>query len=225
MKSLTLTLTLAVLAFCASAQTDDTSGERERIRGARADVQAQYAVEERACYGRFAVNNCLDKAKARRNDALTDLRRQELALNEEDRKRKLEQRQRELDERNSPERQLSEQLRREEAVAAQRERQAQAAEKAAQRAADVAKRAAKANGRPVPQPASGAASGPAAAPSAAASRAGGLKTQQPTGDEAARNRAEYEARVKEAQERKARVLQGNAQKAKPAASALPAPPS
>ncbi|TWO66985.1 hypothetical protein FN976_25990 [Caenimonas sedimenti] len=220
-----LPLLLLALAFTAPSRAaeEDASREREQIRAARATVQSQYAAEEQACHRRFAVNDCLDKAKKVRNDALADLRRQELALNEASRRRKTEERRREIDERSSPERLEAAERRRQEALAAQREQAAQKAEQAARRASDAAERAAKAAGREVkPVP---AAPGPAASGRAVEPRAGALRTPQPQGGEAARNRAEYEARIKDAQDRKARILQRKAERAKPPASSLPTPAS
>ena len=219
-----LPLVLVALTFTAQswAEEEDAPLERQHIRAARTAVQSQYASEERACYGRFAVNDCLDKAKKRRNDALADLRRQELVLNEEARKRKAEARQREIDERSSPERIEGAERRRQEALARQRERETEKAEQAARKASDVAERAAKSAGRREARPAAPGAATPAGT---VESKAGALKTQQPQGGEAAQNRAEYEARVKDAEDRKARILQRKADRTKPPASALPTPAS
>ncbi len=62
--------------------------ERSRIAAERARVQADFAVEDNACYKRFWVNVCLDEVKRRRLDQLADLRRQEVALNDQERKAK-----------------------------------------------------------------------------------------------------------------------------------------
>ena len=60
--------------------------ERARIAAERSRAQAAFAVEDNACYKRFWVNACLDEVKAWRNDVLADLRRQEVALNDQERK-------------------------------------------------------------------------------------------------------------------------------------------
>ena len=60
--------------------------ERARIAAERGRAQAAFAVEDKACYKRFWVNACLDEVKARRTDLLADLRRQEVALNDQERK-------------------------------------------------------------------------------------------------------------------------------------------
>lgn len=62
--------------------------ERARIRAARASEQERSAELERACYARFAVNDCLIEVRRARRDVLADLRRQELSLNDAQRKRR-----------------------------------------------------------------------------------------------------------------------------------------
>ena len=62
--------------------------ERSRIATERLRMQESYAVEDAACYRKFWVNNCLDELKIRRLDVLADLRRQEVALNDQERKAK-----------------------------------------------------------------------------------------------------------------------------------------
>lgn len=62
--------------------------ERMRIALDRAREQALYAQQRTACYARFAVNDCLSDARVRLRIVLDELRRQEVALNDADRKRK-----------------------------------------------------------------------------------------------------------------------------------------
>lgn len=66
----------------------EVEAERSRIAAERTRVQAGFAVEDNACYKRFWVNDCLDEVKGRRLDQLADLRRQEVALNDQERKAK-----------------------------------------------------------------------------------------------------------------------------------------
>lgn len=214
---------VAALATLAgpSAVAQDASAERERIRSLRAAAEARYAADERACHARFAVNACLDQARTRRNDILSDLRRQELTLNEDARRRKAEERLRDLDERASPERTQAAERRRQQAVAERRAREAAAAKEAAQRAADLARRAARSGGQREAPPAAPAADGAPEKREPTTRH----KQERPDEGDAKKNKAEHEARVKEAQERKARLLQRNAERPKPAASALPLPPS
>ena len=62
--------------------------ERERIRQTRAVEQSQFAAQEAQCYTRFAVNDCLAEVRSRRREVLGDLRRQEISLNDAQRKRR-----------------------------------------------------------------------------------------------------------------------------------------
>lgn len=62
--------------------------ERERIRQFRVAEQARFAAEEAQCYQRFAVNDCLQEVRRARRDVLADLRRQELSINDAQRKRR-----------------------------------------------------------------------------------------------------------------------------------------
>jgi colicin import membrane protein len=62
--------------------------ERERIRQFRVVEQARFAAEEAQCYQRFAVNDCLQDVRRARRDVLADLRRQELSINDAQRKRR-----------------------------------------------------------------------------------------------------------------------------------------
>lgn len=68
--------------------TLDSAGERRRIQLERAGEEAYYEKEEAACYARFAVTDCLGQVQVRRRAALDKLRRQEMVLNDAERKRK-----------------------------------------------------------------------------------------------------------------------------------------
>ena len=72
--------------------------ERARIKAEQTQVQLRFAREEAVCYQRFAVNDCLQEAKARQRGALNELRRQEVALTDAERKRKGEEQIRRLNE-------------------------------------------------------------------------------------------------------------------------------
>jgi len=61
--------------------------ERERIRQFRADEEVRFAAGEARCYQRFAVNDCLLQVRRERRDVMADLRRQELSINDAQRKR------------------------------------------------------------------------------------------------------------------------------------------
>lgn len=209
-----LACTLALLAAL-PAQAQDDAAERERIKVERAAAEARYVEEDKACRARFAVTDCLDKATRLRNARLAELRRQERLLNDAERKRRAAERQKELDERNTPERQKEAAERRARALAEQQGREQAAADKAAKRAADEAERAQ----RGPRQKSAGGAPGPQGTPRAERTK----KTFAPTPEEAAKNRAAYEKRQREAEQHRAEVAARIARRAKPAASGLPAP--
>lgn len=64
------------------------SQARERIAADRARIAEVLAEQERRCYQRFAVNDCLREARRQQREALAVLRREEIALNAEDRRRR-----------------------------------------------------------------------------------------------------------------------------------------
>lgn len=209
-------LALALLLAAFAAHADDTA-ERDRIRTERAAVEASFAAEQKACRARFAVTDCIHEAQRTRNAALADLRRQERVLNDAERQRRAAERHKELEERNSPEKRQQAAERRRLAVQEQKDREARAADKAQKRAEDEAKRAA----QPPRQPkAPSGPPGPQGTPRAAHEPA----SHGPTAEEAAKNRAAYEQRIKEAEEHNAKVRARQATRKKPAASDLPLPP-
>lgn len=99
MKKLLLWVAAAVVAQAVLAQDQgDAAAQRARIAAERAQVETRFRTDQKDCYGLFAVNDCLNAAKARRREALADLRRQEISLNDADRKRKGAERQRQIEE-------------------------------------------------------------------------------------------------------------------------------
>jgi hypothetical protein len=131
MKLLPAALSAMVLLAGAQAQEAapsnplDTNAERARIETDRTREQARYDKEDAACYQRFAVNDCLREVKVRRRATFEELRRQEIILNDIDRKKR-----------------AAEQIRQNE------ERSAERAENDAARKQDAAR---KANEKPVPE--------------------------------------------------------------------------
>ncbi|MBP6850344.1 MAG: hypothetical protein KA164_02010 [Rhodoferax sp.] len=90
-----LALAGLILATGASAQEAPVltlqqaeARERERIRQFRTDEEARFAQEEAQCYQRFAVNDCLLGVRRARRDVMADLRRQEMSINDAQRKRR-----------------------------------------------------------------------------------------------------------------------------------------
>lgn len=98
MKNFWLALLLATLSTGLWAQAApkhsnlagglDVRAERSRIASERQQVEARFKAEETACYQKFAVNDCIDAGRAERREKLADLRRQEISLNDAERKRK-----------------------------------------------------------------------------------------------------------------------------------------
>lgn len=205
----------AALAFALPAAADD-GAERARIRTERDAVEARFKQQEKACYGRFAVTDCIQKAQRERNAMLADLRRQERVLNEADRRRRAAERQQALEERNSPQARQRAEEKRQQALQEHQAREARAAEEGRKRKEDQAERAARA-----PRP-PGQASGPPG-PQGSPRPVGTPKPPRLTPEEAAKNRAAHEARLKAAEEHNAKLRDRIARRKKPAASDLPVP--
>jgi colicin import membrane protein len=135
MKPLLLCLALLGAASPAWAQTDAPDGAgRARIAAERKQAQARLASEEAACYRIFAVNDCLKAARARSRERLSDLRRQEVALNDAERERRAAERQRAMEEGGPVRKQQESAARRAEAVARQQEKTQALARHAAEKA-------------------------------------------------------------------------------------------
>lgn len=177
----------------------DIEGERSRIQSERTREESLNVKEEAACYAKFAVTNCLGQVRVRRREALDKLRRQEVALNDAERKQKaLEQIER-IKENSSAQRLEEEAVRRLEAREAQQEREDRAAEKAA-------------------------ASGKAKSGQPAASSATKPIEQGRTADDAAKEQQQYNDKLREAQEHRASREKINKEKAGTSSKPLPEAP-
>jgi len=119
----------AAPAGAKAAEGPDLSAERERIKAERARIDAAKGQEERACQDRFAVNDCMNAAKRRWREPLADLRRQENALNDQERRRRSADQVRQNGER-AAQAQADAAQRREKALQDQKDREARAASKA-----------------------------------------------------------------------------------------------
>lgn len=99
------------LATCAAAQQTlpaadaqaAWNAERARIEAKRAQVEALSTNESAACYQNFFVNNCLDEVKAKQQGALAELRRDEVRLNEVERKARATEQLQKIEDKRSPE--------------------------------------------------------------------------------------------------------------------------
>jgi len=87
-------IVLAALASAAapSLATTDAAAERERIARERAEVQAALTKQEAACQERFVVTPCVEAARKAEREALARLRRQEVLLDEQQRKQRAAER-------------------------------------------------------------------------------------------------------------------------------------
>lgn len=90
-----MTLCLACLALPSAAQTDAErvmeqreQQQREWIDQTRARHQQHFREREVACYQRFAVNDCLNESRRIEREIMADLRRQEILINDAQRKRR-----------------------------------------------------------------------------------------------------------------------------------------
>lgn len=62
--------------------------ERLRIEAERRQIELDSAVRDAGCYEKFAVNRCLADTTSQRSIALADLRRQDVLLNDGERKKR-----------------------------------------------------------------------------------------------------------------------------------------
>ena len=135
MKSLLFCVLFAAGVLPAVAQTDSaTNAERSRIAAERSQTAASFAAQEKGCYRKFAVVDCLNAVRAQRRERLSDLRRQELSLNDSERKRRSSARVTSIEERNSAQKQEDGATQRAEAVVRRREKEAGLDQRAVERA-------------------------------------------------------------------------------------------
>jgi len=125
-----------------NVQTADIDAQRAAIATERNRLEAGFLNEDAACYKKFAVNSCLENVNVRRRAVMADLRRQEILLNDEQRKSKAEQQIRKSQEKSSPENLQLEGQRRTQAIEDFRSRQGREQENAQRRNAAVANEAA-----------------------------------------------------------------------------------
>ena len=110
MKSIVIAFLLTALAgrgiaqpISAEGQQNTIGTQRAAISVERARLEKSFLMEDAACYKKFAVNNCLGNVNARRRQPMEDLRRQEILLNDEERKIKGAEQIRTTEEKTSPE--------------------------------------------------------------------------------------------------------------------------
>lgn len=92
MKSIFLLVLWLGLLGSASAQSaqdvaqQERNAERVRITAERQKIEASFKADEAICFRKFFANACLEKLLPPRRAALADLRRQEILINELERK-------------------------------------------------------------------------------------------------------------------------------------------
>ena len=210
MKAILLPFLLLAAAIPVLAQGDAADqAERDRIARERSQADSRLATQEVACYKKFAVTDCLNAARARRREILSDLRRQELTLNDADRKRRAGERVLDIEQRNSAQKQEDAATQRVEAVARRRDKEADLA----QRAADRARTQASAPQRAV------------RTQKDAAERSSSVRvTKDQKLHNSAEERRRYNQRQQQALERRDRVAKRLAEPARPGVKPLPVPP-
>ncbi len=235
-RSLLKSIAIYLIALCAvsmSAVAQNGSGniastkqaeqmEHDRIKRERMAATLELEQQRQACYQKLAVTPCLNEARDQHNEKTRDLKRQEVALNDEQRKGAAADRQRALDERNSPQVQLEQAQRRGRALEASGKRE----EDRAQRQSTKQTAAASAPTSPEKsasatqpkQPSANAAQGkppqqlaPKLAP---ADRPGQAAKME-------KSRLQAAEREKAAEQRRAEAKQREAKRKKPAAAPLP----
>jgi colicin import membrane protein len=203
----------------AQEQALDTQ-ERTRVNAERVRLNRELAEQRKACYQKLSVTACLNAARDQHNEQMRDLKRQEVALNDAKRKSAAADRQRAMDERNSPEAQLKRAQDRGRAMEAAAKRE----EGQAQREADRKAKLEAANKKPIARPSEAKASPePKGQPRSLAEPK--LKPEQRSGQAAImeKNRQQSAEREKAADMRRAEALQREAKRKKPAAAPLPLP--
>ncbi len=77
-----------VQAQPAAGEPATAQAERARIAAERGRIDAAYAAEQQSCFQRFAVNDCRNANRRRRDVEKATLRKRELGLNDAERARK-----------------------------------------------------------------------------------------------------------------------------------------
>lgn len=119
---------LLVASVSGAQSTAEMAAMRKDIEVQRGTVEQKHLADKTACYQQFAVNDCLLQARTRYGAALAELKRQDVLLNDEDRKRRAAAQVRKIEERSSADTQ--------EAASRQRASRVDAATAAQQRQAE-----------------------------------------------------------------------------------------
>lgn len=209
MSALAIFFFLALLCAGVEAQTasaaHNPAAERTRISAERATLESGFLTDEAACYQRFFVNNCIDEVNIKRRQAMATLRSQEILLNEQERKIKGAEQIRRIEEKALADSPKIEADRRVKAASDDQARMDSQKEKQQSRTSAQAAEQANSEARTEKL------------------RANQLKSQARIDRRAAEaaETARYEARQKDAEQRRAQNAQDRLQRAKPLAKPLP----
>ena len=184
----------------------DLAAERARLKEERSVVDRRAKQEQVACYQKFAVEDCLRESRRQRRTLDDDLKRQEAAINDIDRKRRAAAQLKRLDK--APPRPQDDPEKRQQSQQSQENREQRAAEHARTRAEAAAK--SEANRRDFE----------AKQRSNAAEQAKAAKMRA----EAPQERERYERKVEQAEEHRVARERRNAARSKPRSAPLPTPP-
>jgi colicin import membrane protein len=195
-----------VACLLAHAQTINDA-ERMRISNERAALESGFSREDTACYKRFLVNRCLDEVKVRRSDAMADLRRQEILINDQERKARGAEQVQKTEDKASLEKQQQDADRRAEALKDYEDRLARDRQKNADRIK------AQSNEKASVDAATARAKG-------AQDKEAGRTAKQST---AAEEVKKYNERLEKAKDRQVRMARDKASQTKAPAAPLPAP--
>lgn len=188
--------------------------ERDRINQERQRASTEHDAAKVDCYQKFQVNDCLSQARNKHNGQISDLKRQEISLNDLQRKRRGAEQLRKVEERTSPERQEEIAQQRGKALASDDKRQQRQSERSAP-VAKAAKEPKTAGNAPQARSAN-------AAEKQARQKSKALERQERIAA-AARAKVQSEERNKDAAARIASVQARQKQNKKPPAATLPLP--
>jgi hypothetical protein len=212
-----------------TSEIADEQAERERIKSERAKLNENLKQQREACYQKLAVTPCLNEARDGHNEKMRDLKRQEVALNDVQRKRAAADRVKSLDQRNSPEAQLQRTQERGKAMqdAVKRE-DSRAARQAAREAklAEAAKNAGtkEADAKPDMKTTEGTTQvAPQGKPGQQPAAQAAPDQREGQAEQIEKNRQQAANREKAAAERRAKAAEREAKRTKPAAAGLPLP--
>jgi hypothetical protein len=203
--------------------------ERDRINAERAKINKQYDIDRAACYKKFAVSGCIEDLQVKRREVLDDLKRQEILINDEERRRKAAERLNSIEEKQSEELRQERELKAEKAHADRLEKAEKKAEKKAggnlPREAGAERQLPSRSG-PTPEQAK---ANEEALRRKQERHAQEMQTRAERAANAAKNEQEYAQKQQEAADHRERTLQRDAERVKTGkgskAKPLPDPPS